>query len=162
MLKFRRYEAKDNAAAKALNYAGLKQMRPDIDWEGIEVADGDYDDIGNIYIGNRGDFIVGTLDGELVVTGAVKKLDETCAEIKRIRVKPEYQRRGYGEAMTYELIRIAGELGYDKIRIDTMTTNTRAQALFKKTGFEFGYQGKIGEYDVLFYFMDLKSSQNSS
>ena len=158
-LKIRRYEAKDNAAAKELNYAGLEQMRPDIDWKGIGVADGDYDDIENIYINSWGDFLVGTVNGEVVVTGAVKKLDENCGEIKRIRVKPECQRRGYGEAMTKALIKRAEELGYKKIRIDTMTTNTRAQALFNKTGFKEAYHGKIGEFEVIFYFMELKGKE---
>ena len=155
-LKIRRYKAEDNAAAKALNYAGLAQMISDVNWKGIEVADADYDDIENIYINNRGDFLVGTIKGEVVVTGAVKKLDEACGEIKRIRVKPECQRKGYGETMTMELIERAAELGYSKIRIDTMTTNTRAQALFKKVGFKKSHQGKIGDYDVIFYFMELK------
>jgi ribosomal protein S18 acetylase RimI-like enzyme len=159
MLKIRRYKPKDNAAAKDLNYAGLAQMRLDIDWRGIEVADGDYDDIENIYINNRGDFLVGTIDNEVVVTGAVKKLGEDCGEIKRIRVKPEYQRKGYGEAMTKALIKRAAELGYNKIRIDTMTTNTRAQALFSKLGFKEAYRGKIGDYDVIFYFLELRGEK---
>jgi ribosomal protein S18 acetylase RimI-like enzyme len=160
MLKIRRYEPKDNVAAKELNYAGLAQMRPDIDWRGIDVADGDYDDIEDIYINNRGDFLVGTVKDEVVVTGAVKKLDETCGEIKRIRVKPECQRKGYGEAMAKALIKRAAELGYDKIRIDTMITNTRAQALFNKLGFKEAYHGKIGEYNVIFYFMEISGEKS--
>ena len=155
MLNIRRYELKDNASAKELNYAGLKQMDPDTCWEGIEVADGDYNDIENIYINHRGDFLVGTLNGEVVVTGAVKYLTSTCAEIKRIRVKPDYQRKGYGEAMLKRLIEVARELGYKTLRIDTMTTNTRAQQLFNKAGFTFSFQGKIGDYPVNFYYMDI-------
>jgi ribosomal protein S18 acetylase RimI-like enzyme len=156
MLQIRRYSPPDNAAAKALNYAGLAQMRPDINWKGIEVADGDYDNIEDIYINNRGEFLVGTIDGEVVVTGAVKKLDESTAEIKRIRVKPEVQRKGYGETMLKELMQSARQLGYKRIRIDTMTTNIRAQVLFKKAGFKNPIPGKIDEYDVFFYFMDLE------
>jgi ribosomal protein S18 acetylase RimI-like enzyme len=157
-LKFRRYRPEDNEVSKELNYAGLKQMRPDVDWKGVEVADGDYDDIEDIYIRNRGEFLVGTLDGEVVVTGAVKKLRQDTAEIKRIRVKPELQRRGYGEAMLRELIRAAERLGYKRIRIDTMVSNTRARQLFKKTGFRISYYGKIGGYKVLFHYMDLKGN----
>jgi ribosomal protein S18 acetylase RimI-like enzyme len=156
MLKIRRYKLEDNAAAKELNYAGLAQMRPDINWKGIEAADGDYDDIEDIYINNRGEFLVGTIDGEVVVTGAVKKLDDDTAEIKRIRVKPDCQRKGYGEAMLRELMITARKLGYKRIRIDTLTTNTRAQHMFKKAGFKNPIQGKIDEYEVFFYFMDLK------
>jgi ribosomal protein S18 acetylase RimI-like enzyme len=155
VLKIRRYKPEDNAAAKALNDAGLKQMNPEIDWTDVRVANKDYDDIENIYMKNRGDFLVGTLNGEVVVTGAVKKLDETCAEIKRIRVKPEYQRRGYGETMLKELIRVAGKLGYKRIRIDTMVTNHRARALFKKTGFRVSYYGHIGEFKVIFHYMEI-------
>lgn len=159
MLKIRQYEAKDNAAAKELNYAGLEQMMPEVNWKGIGVADADYDDIENIYINHRGDFLVGSLDGEIVVTGAVKYLDNTTAEIKRIRVRPEYQRKGYGETMTLRLIKRAAELGYKRIRIDTLVTNTRAQALFRKIGFKEAYHGKIGEYNVIFYFMDLEGGK---
>ena len=156
MLTIRRYRPEDNAAAKELNYAGLAQMRPDINWKGIEVADGDYDDIESIYINRQGEFLVGTIGNEVVATGAVKKLDEATAEIKRIRVKPDYQRKGYGETMLRELMQAARKLGYKKIRIDTMTTNIRAQQMFKKVGFKNPIPGKIDEYDVFFYFMDLK------
>jgi ribosomal protein S18 acetylase RimI-like enzyme len=155
MLKIRQYRPEDNQAAKELNYAGLKQMAPEVSWEGVGVADGDYDDIGNIYINHRGDFLVGTVNDEVVVTGAVKYLTVTCAEIKRIRVQPDCQRRGYGEVMLKRLIEVARELGYEKLRIDTMTTNTRAQQLFKKAGFTFSHQGTIGEYPVFFYYLDV-------
>ena len=154
-LQIRRYEAKDNQSAKELNYAGLKQMDPETCWEGIAVADADYDDIENIYINHRGDFLVGTLGDEVVVTGAVKYLTNTCAEIKRIRVKPDYQRKGYGETMLKSLVERARELGYKKLRIDTMTTNSRAQQLFKKAGFIQSHEGKIGDYDVLFFYTDI-------
>jgi ribosomal protein S18 acetylase RimI-like enzyme len=155
LLNIRRYESKDNQSAKDLNYAGLKQMDPDTCWEGNEVADADYNDIENIYINHRGDFLIGTVADEVVVTGAVKYLTGTSAEIKRIRVRPDCQRKGYGEAMLKRLIERARELGYKKLRIDTMTTNTRAQQLFKKTGFTFSHQGKIGDYPVNFYYMDI-------
>ena len=155
-MKLRRYRPGDNEAAKALNNAGLKQMNPEIDWTDVRVANKDYDDIENVYTNNRGEFLVGTLQGEVVVTGAVKKLREDTAEIKRIRVKPELQRRGYGEAMLKELIRAAERLGYKKIRIDTMVSNYRARALFKKAGFRISYYGHIGEFKVLFHYMDLK------
>jgi N-acetylglutamate synthase-like GNAT family acetyltransferase len=154
MLKIRRYEPRDNKVAKELNYAGLKQMMPEINWEGIAVADADYDDIEGIYQNNRGDFVVGEINDEVVVTGAVKKLTETTAEIKRIRVRPDLQRKGYGETMLKRLIEIARELGYEKIRIDTLDTNTRAQQLFKKSGFKESYRGKIGDYNVIFYFLE--------
>jgi N-acetylglutamate synthase-like GNAT family acetyltransferase len=155
MLNIRRYEPKDNRAAKELNYSGLKQMAPEVNWKGIEVADGDYDDIENIYLNHRGDFLVGTVDGEVVVTGAVKYLTDTCAEIKRIRVKPDCQRKGYGEAMLKRLIGRARELGYKTLRIDTMTTNTRAQQLFSKAGFILSHEGKIGDYAVIFYYLGI-------
>jgi ribosomal protein S18 acetylase RimI-like enzyme len=155
LLTIRRYQPQDNQSAKDLNYAGLKQMDPGTCWEGVEVADGDYDDIENIYINHRGDFLVGIVDDEVVVTGAVKYLTNTCAEIKRIRVKPDCQRKGHGEAMLKRLIERARELGYKKLRIDTMTTNTRAQQLFIKAGFIFSHQGKIGDYPVFFYYMDI-------
>ena len=74
---------------------------------------GDWDnDLGNIeevYLKN-GDFIVGELNNKIVAMGAFKKISDNKAEIKRIRMHPDYQRKGFGQTILDELEKRGGYL----------------------------------------------------
>ena len=153
MLHIRRYEPQDNAIVKELHVAGLKQVGAG---PNDPVWDSDLDDIENVYIKNRGDFLVGLLDNEIVAIGAIKKYSETCGEIKRIRIRRDCQRKGYGETILLKLIELARKLGYQELVLDTMASNLPAQQLFKKTGFHEIRRGAIGPFNVIYYGNKLK------
>jgi ribosomal protein S18 acetylase RimI-like enzyme len=93
-----------------------------------------------------GEFLIGECDGLLVAMGALKRTSpEERAEIKRMRVHPEYQGRGYGQLMLDELEVRARVLGYQTLHLDTSILQIPAQRLYEKNGFrEVGrdsYQG---------------------
>lgn len=96
----RRYQTKDNGEVKALHYAGLRQFGAAED----PYHDSDLDDIEGIYLSNNGDFLVGTIDGEIVAMGVVKKVTAKRGEIKRIRIRQDHQRQGHGQTMLEKLI----------------------------------------------------------
>ena len=154
MLQIRRYQPQDDTVVKELHYAGIAQMkemdpikgRPD-----IPNIDGDLDDIENVYINNRGDFLVGLRDDEIVAIGALKKFSDACGEIKRIRIRRDCQRQGYGEMILLKLIEQAKILQYQELVLDTMASNVPAQRLFKKTGFLEIRRGAIGPFNVIYY-----------
>jgi len=143
----RRYQAEDNKEVKDLHYAGLAQFGAEKD----PYHDSDLDDIEGIYINNNGDFLVGTEGNEIVAMGAVKKNTATRGEIKRIRVRREYQKRGYGQTILSRLVELAVELGYTELCLDATDNNAAAQCLFGKCGFEETHRGKIGIYNLIFY-----------
>jgi ribosomal protein S18 acetylase RimI-like enzyme len=159
VLTLRRYQPQDNDVVKELHYAGIAQMmemvpeakRIEVPPQDVTFIDSDLDDIEGAYINNRGDFLVGLQDNEIVVIGAVRRMSETCGEIKRLRVRREYQRRGYGEAMMRKLIERARELGYRELLLDTSLYNPPAHRLFEKCGFKEASRGKIGPYDLIIY-----------
>ncbi len=62
MLLIRRYQPEDNEAVKALHYAGLEQFDADAGVEANPFLDTDLDDIENVYIQNKGEFLVGICD----------------------------------------------------------------------------------------------------
>jgi ribosomal protein S18 acetylase RimI-like enzyme len=142
----RRYRPQDNEAVKALHYAGLAQFGAMAD----PYHDRDLDDIEGTYL-NGGEFLVGFLDEKLVVMGALKKLSEGRAEIKRIRVRRDYQRRGYGEMILSRLIEIASSKGYQELCLDSVVDNIPAIRLFEKCGFTETRRGKVGGFDLVFY-----------
>jgi len=143
----RRYQAEDNKEVKDLHYAGLAQFGASKD----PYHDSDLDDIEGIYINNTGDFLVGTEENEIVAMGAIKKVTASRGEIKRIRVRREYQRRGYGQTILSRLVELAVELGYTELCLDSTDNNAAAQGLFEKCGFNETHRGKIGIYDLVFY-----------
>ena len=146
-MQIRRYRAEDNEAVKALHYAGLAQFGATED----PYYDSDLDDIEGVYINNNGDFLVGTEDGEIVAMGAIKEKSATCGEIKRIRVRHDYQRHGHAVTILSRLEDIASDLGYTELCLDATIDNLPAQRLFEKCGFTETHRGKVGVYDLIFF-----------
>jgi GNAT superfamily N-acetyltransferase len=159
MLKIRRYQPNDNKTVKELHYAGITQMVELIPEEERLIPppddehfiDSDLDDIEGTYINNRGDFLVGLEDGEMVVIGAIRQATETCGELKRLRVRRDRQRQGYGEAMMLRLIERGKELGYRELVLDTLESNLPARRLFEELGFIELHRERKGPAKLIIY-----------
>lgn len=91
--------------------------------------------IEQVYLHNGGEFLVGTCDNRIVAMGAFRRTDAERAEIKRMRVHPEYQRRGFGQLILQELEAQALAKGYAVLYLDTSTVQEAAQALYRKYGY---------------------------
>ncbi|REE91342.1 acetyltransferase (GNAT) family protein [Paenibacillus taihuensis] len=106
---------------------------------GVEPTHEHYHDIFQIeeqYLSSGGDFIVGTnANGVVVAMGGLKKLDEYTAEIKRLRVHPDYQQNGYGQRLLTKLEERAKELGFRHIYLDALTNQLGAKKLFLNNGY---------------------------
>ncbi len=145
MLTLRRYTPADQEAVEHLHMFVLQQT-------GAYLGRGPWDDdiyaIEEAYLNNGGEFLVGECDGHLVAMGALKHTSPERAEIKRMRVRPEYQGRGYGQRILEELEARARVLGYQTLHLDTSLLQLPAQKLYEKNGFrEIGrdtYQQQVG------------------
>jgi ribosomal protein S18 acetylase RimI-like enzyme len=97
--------------------------------------DADLQAIESVYLETGGEFLIGELDGEPVAMGAVRALGDGRGELKRMRVHPDHQGRGLGQAMLGALERRAGELGLRTLVLDTAVRQTAAIALYRKNGY---------------------------
>jgi putative acetyltransferase len=95
----------------------------------------DVDDFQKAYMENRGRFLVVMHDERLVGTGAVKKLDERTAELKRIWLLEEYHGQQIGFQVVTELLAFARFNGYTHARLQTSERQTRALSFYRKLGF---------------------------
>lgn len=95
----------------------------------------DIDDFQQVYEQNNGLFLVVLDDGKLVGTGALKRMDETTAELKRLWLLEEYQGRGIGYRVVMRLFAFARENGCSVIRLQTSLEQVRAIAFYKTLGF---------------------------
>lgn len=96
------------------------------------------DDLRNIrgtYLDSGGDFLVGLLDGELVAMGGLLLRSAEEAEIKRMRVSPDFQRRGFGRLLLERLEERAQALGARAIYLDTTDQQTAARRLYESAGY---------------------------
>lgn len=66
---------------------------------------------------------------------ALRPLTATCCEMKRLYVTPEGRGLGIGRALVDAVIQKAIDIGYQEIRLDTLSTMTRAISLYQKAGF---------------------------
>lgn len=74
--------------------------------------------------------------GQIAGCAALKRLDGTRGELKRLYVRPEFRGRGLGRMLTEQIIDDAAVIGYRFLRLDAPRTMTAALALFERLGFQ--------------------------
>ncbi|MEV7967143.1 GNAT family N-acetyltransferase [Sphaerisporangium sp. NPDC088356] len=132
-LLLRRYRWSDREGVWELHRTCLAQVGIT---EGDEVYyEDDIPRINQIYIADRGEFLVGEVDGsEIVAMGGLRRVDDETAEMCRLRVHPDYQRRGFGTVVIDALEAAATRLGYRRLRGDTTLAQGAALELYRKYG----------------------------
>jgi len=73
---------------------------------------------------------------EAVACGAIKELDSTSMEVKRMFTLPEKRGKGLASAILKELEFWSKELGYEKTVLETGKRQIEAVALYQKCGYK--------------------------
>lgn len=132
MITIRRYKPSDHDAVWELHNLALQDV-------GAHAGNGPWDDdlhdVETVYIDRGGEFYVGLLDGCVVAMGALKALDGSRAEICRMRVHPDLQRRGIGTQVLSQLERRAAELGLRSLTLETTAGQVAAIGMYLKAGY---------------------------
>ncbi len=148
MFTLRRYTPADREAVEHLHVHAMQQT-------GAYLGRGPWDDdvyaIEESYLNNQGEFLIGELDSVFVAMGALRRTTPERAEIKRMRVLPDYQGRGFGQIILTELESRARELGYKTLHLDTGVVQVPAQKLYEKNGYRRVSTDHFGAVDVILY-----------
>lgn len=111
----------------------------------------DLDAIEETYVEPGGAFAIGERDGEIVATGAFRLVDDATVEIKRMRVDPDHQRRGYGQRILDALEAEARARGFTELTLDTLARQTAARKFYEANGYEEGDRESFGGHEARFY-----------
>jgi ribosomal protein S18 acetylase RimI-like enzyme len=142
-VRVRRYRASDEAAVLALHVHALEHAGTYLPgpWnDDLRAIDELYDV-----------FLVGHADGQLVAMGGLRRLSATVGEVKRMRVHPDRQREGLGQAILDRLEASAAALGLRELVLDTTTSQTAAQAFYRKNGYEETGRKPHGRFELVFF-----------
>ena len=136
-LTIRRYRDEDHDAVWVLQHMAEGTLTAD-EVPPARADDPDYGDfhrIDAVYLRPRGEFLVGIHEGQIVAIGALQQTSPERAEVKRMRVHRDHQRRGYGRAILAALETRAVELGYTTLHLDTTVDRLPAQRLYLDAGY---------------------------
>lgn len=95
--------------------------------------------------------------------GALRPFESGVCEMKRLYIRPNARGKGAGGALVDALISSAKEIGYRKLRLDTLPSMTTAIAIYRSMGFQ-----EIAMYrpnpvpGSLFFELDLKPAGEKS
>ncbi|GMA51250.1 N-acetyltransferase [Alicyclobacillus contaminans] len=106
----------------------------------------------------RSAFIVARIDGYPVGCGALRPLDETTVEVKRMYTRPAFRRKGVAKAILAEMDRLALAFRYTRIKLQTGPKQPEAAALYERVGYR-RTERFSGDWDeVLAYQKDLPAA----
>ncbi len=80
-------------------------------------------------------FLIARDDGRAVGSGAIRLIDGSTAEVKRMYVEPDQRGKGIGRAVLARLEAEARQLGAKRLVLETGVRSPEALALYRGTGF---------------------------
>ena len=87
------------------------------------------------YASPKGCILLASDSGQLAGCVALRPLEYTICEMKRLFVLSNYRGRGIGRMLACAVIDKARELGYEKMRLDTLENMKEAKSLYASLQF---------------------------
>ncbi|MEQ9467930.1 MAG: GNAT family N-acetyltransferase [Ekhidna sp.] len=132
-MNIRKANKEDTNAIVSLVKEGLSGFGFDYS---ARTSEADLNDIEEAYTNNGGSFLIIEDEGELVATGALKKISDGIFKIRKMYVQKRYRNQGYGKKILESLLQEASNKKAKVINLETSKLMKSAIALYRSYGFE--------------------------
>ena len=89
------------------------------------------------YAPPEGRLLLATYEAQLAGCVALHPLESQTCEMKRLYLRPQFRGKGLGRALADQIIAEARQIGYQRIRLDTVEPRMKdAVAMYRKIGFQ--------------------------
>jgi GNAT superfamily N-acetyltransferase len=129
--RIRQFTSADQEAVRALVLAGLQDHWGTLD----PTLNPDLDDMGGWYGSRDGHTFVAEIDGRIVGTGTMHRIDDQTGVLVRMSVSRDQRGKGLGKALVRALADEAKKRGYARLICETTDTWQDAINLYLATGF---------------------------
>lgn len=106
------------------------------DYLKIQHYDAELHDLKSKYGLPDGRLYLARVDGAAAGCAALRRLDETRCELKRMYVRPQYRGQKISTSLLDRLLADAREIGYQKMLLDTLPFLTAAVTMYRRRGFK--------------------------
>jgi GNAT superfamily N-acetyltransferase len=131
-VSIREAEPAELAAVRGLVEEYVRSLGIDLAFQGV---DAELADLAAAYGPPGGRILVALDDEEVAGCVALRSLEDGNCEMKRLYVRPAYRGTGLGRRLALAVIEKARELGYERMRIDTLPQMHAARKLYAELGF---------------------------
>jgi len=83
----------------------------------------------------RGVLLLAEIEGLAAGCAAVRPLEDAICELKRVYVRLSYRGTGLGRLLAERALHAARDMGYARVRLDTLPEMQPAQRLYESLGF---------------------------
>jgi GNAT superfamily N-acetyltransferase len=153
-LVLRHYEKRDADQVMALHLEGLRDTGayyPAGAEPGESPWDADLKRIEETYLGPGCNFWVIEDRSRLIAMTAVQRIDDSTAQLKRMRVARDRRRMGLGQALLDAAEQFCRSHGYRRIVLDTTDRQQAARRLYEKNGYGRTGERRLGEMLMIYY-----------
>ena len=110
------------------------------DWLGVDLCFQGFErelaELPGAYAPPAGRLLIARIGGEVVGCVGLRPLEPEVCEMKRLWVAPGFGGRGIGRALAERIVAAAREIGYQRMRLDTLPDRMpAAQHLYASRGF---------------------------
>jgi len=95
------------------------------------------------YAGPDGRILIAIEDGDAVGVVGLRRLSGKVCELKRMYVRPKFRGKGIARKLAKRAIVVAQDIGYSRMRLDTLSRLKEAVLLYDSLGFK-----KVRPYTV--------------
>jgi GNAT superfamily N-acetyltransferase len=147
-LRIRRYRPDDSTQVRSLSKRAMENV---LGTSPKAALDHDMDAVREMHQGTKSEFLIGILGDEIISMGGFVHHEDSTVEVQKVRVDPDHQRNGYGQALLDVLERNAEQLGVQSIVLHTSEHLSAAQQFYQRNDYKETHRRQEREEELIFY-----------